>query len=136
MLRLQPHQLSYRGNKTSPQLGDSFVSITDLENVNFQSPRNSVLLAQILCYKLAEKNPDDRPKMYNRGHKAVVYNYERMMKLRCINAPDGVNVFNILLSKHRNCHLFDFYLELRDEGESFLFVSFHFSDVIVTDFTF
>lgn len=113
MSGLKPHQLIYIGGKLSPQPGDTFISITQLENSTEKTPRNAVLLCMVLCYKLAERNLDDRPKMFNRQSKSIVYNYERMLKLRCLNSAEGVNVFSILMSKQRNSHIFDFYQEKR-----------------------
>lgn len=113
--RIQPHELTYLGGKLSPQPGDCFTSITDLENAVSRIPRNAVLLCSVLCYRLAERNLEDRPKFYNRSAKSISYNYDRMLKLRCLNSASGVNVFNILMSKQRNSHLFDFYQERRGE---------------------
>jgi hypothetical protein len=112
MSSIQPHELKYLLGKPSPLCSDKFVSITDLEKEDCPTSINSVLLCEVLTYKLAEKE-NERPKMYNRAKQPIHYTYERLIKMKCLFSSEGVNVFNILLSRHRNAHIFDFYLEGR-----------------------
>lgn len=112
MSSIQPHELKYMLGKASPLCSDKFVSITELEKEDCPTSINSVLLCEVLTYKLAEKE-NERPKMYNRAKQPIHYTYERLIKMKCLFSSEGVNVFNILLSRHRNAHIFDFYLEGR-----------------------
>jgi len=112
MSSIQLHELKYMLGKAPPLSRDKFVSITELEKEDCSTSINSVLLCEVLTYKLAEKE-NDKPKMYNRAKQPIHYTYERLIKMKCLFSSEGVNVFNILLSRHRNAHIFDFYLEGR-----------------------
>lgn len=103
------------GVKVSPKA--RLTSLFDMERDSNFDGKHTYMLCQILYYKLNNNAQSTKLSVYARGKNATdALAYRRIMFLRCLASSAGLNVFVILLGKHRNPGLFNADLDGRDTG--------------------
>ncbi len=92
--------------------GEVYTSIADMSQESFASNTNHVLLAEVLYIR---KRRDDRGDVSfkSKGGGEKNLSFDRSIMCRCLNSPNGVNIFSILLGPQRNNHLFHRNIEAR-----------------------
>ncbi len=91
--------------------GEVYTSIADMTQESFTSNTNHILLAEVLYIR---KKKDDRENSFkSKGAGEKNLSFDSSIMCRCLNSPNGVNIFSILLGPQRNNHLFNRNIEAR-----------------------
>jgi len=111
-----PHELELE--KARFQFGErtEFVSLAELEGDPKQgsSTMGKIIIFEVLYYKKAPTNDQKGNQFfYSRTNtKLSNVSYDRMIVLRCLNSPPGLNICCILMGSSRNGRLFDQHLSV------------------------
>ena len=108
-----PSDLEYVNGRTSPNKDEVFIALSDLEKPmsNVENDIfNSVLILEVVYHKKAKaKNPQS---FFSCTKANLSISFERMVVLRCLNSPRGINMCTILIGKNRNANLWDQHIEV------------------------
>ena len=115
---VNPHNLILDNKRFQFGKRTKFVSLAELETdpKEGSSTMGKIIILELLYYKRAPtSNEKGNQFFYSRANpKLSNVSYDRMIVLRCLNSPPGLNICCILMGSSRNGRLFDQHLSVSE----------------------